>query len=143
MANNIYNTIRAALETRLASTFLGTGTDIAYENIVFSPTTGTLFLKPTFIPTVTQPAARGLNPQLLYQGVFNVMVNAPEGNGPNLADVTSNLITNAFAATTDISIVVGAETFIVRIRSAERQQGRIDTPWYAVPININWYIYNT
>ena len=143
MANNIYNTIRAALETRLQNTFLGTGTDIAYENIVFSPTTGTLFLKPTFIPTVTQPATRGLNPQLLYQGVFNVMVNAPEGNGPNLGDVTSNTITNAFAATTDISIVVGADTYTVRIRYAERQQGRIDTPWYAVPINIGWYIYNT
>ena len=143
MANNIYNNIRAALETHLSNTFLGTGTDIAYENVAFSPTTGTLFVKPTFIPTVTQPAVRGLNPQLLYQGVFNVMVNAPEGNGPNLGDVTSNIITNAFAATTDISIVVGADTYTVRIRYAERQQGRIDTPWYSVPINIGWYIYNT
>jgi hypothetical protein len=141
MANDIYNTIRAALETHLSTTLAGT--DIAYENVAFSPTTGTLFVKPTFIPTVTQPATRGLNPQLLYQGVFNVMVNAPEGSGPSLADTTCNTITNAFAATTDISIVVGAETYIVRIRYAERQQGRIDTPWYAVPINIGWYIYNT
>jgi len=141
MANDIYNTIRAALETRLTNTLAGT--DIAYENVAFSPTTGTLFVKPTFIPTVTQPATRGLNPQLLYQGVFNVMVNAPEGSGPSLADTTCNTITNAFAATTDVSIVVGADTYIVRIRYAERQQGRIDTPWYSVPINIGWYIYNT
>ena len=141
MANNIYNTIRAALETHLTNTLAGT--DIAYENVAFSPTTGTLFVKPTFIPTVTQPATRGLNPQLLYQGVFNVMVNAPEGSGPSLADTTCNTITNAFAATTDVSIVVGADTYIVRIRYAERQQGRIDTPWYSVPINIGWYIYNT
>ena len=141
MANDLYNTIRAALETHLSTTLVGT--DIAYENVAFSPTTGTLFVKPTFIPTVTQPATRGLNPQLLYQGVFNVMVNAPEGNGPSLADTTCNTITNAFAATTDLSIVVGAETYIVRIRYAERQQGRIDTPWYSVPINIGWYIYNT
>jgi len=141
MANNIYNTIRAALETRLTNTL--SGTDIAYENVAFSPTTGTLFVKPTFIPTVTQPATRGLNPQLLYQGVFNVMVNAPEGSGPSLADTTCNTITNAFAATTDVSIVVGADTYTVRIRYAERQQGRIDTPWYSVPINIGWYIYNT
>ena len=141
MANDIYNIIRAALETRLTNTLAGT--DIAYENVAFSPTTGTLFVKPTFIPTVTQPATRGLNPQLLYQGVFNVMVNAPEGSGPSLADTTCNTITNAFAATTDVSIVVGADTYIVRIRYAERQQGRIDTPWYSVPINIGWYIYNT
>ena len=71
------------------------------------------------------------------------MVNAPEGSGPSLADTTCNTITNAFAATTDVSIVVGADTYIVRIRYAERQQGRIDTPWYSVPINIGWYIYNT
>jgi len=141
MANNIYNTIRAALETHLSTTLVGT--DIAYENVAFSPTTGTLFVKPTFIPTVTQPATRGLNPQLLYQGVFNVMVNTPEGSGPALSDTTCNTISNAFAATTDISIVVGADTYIVRIRYAERQQGRIDTPWYSVPINIGWYIYNT
>ena len=141
MANDIYNTIRAALETKLSTTLVGT--DIAYENVAFSPTTGTLSVKPTFIPTVTQPATRGLNPQLLYQGVFNVMVNAPEGSGPSLADTTCNTITNAFAATTDVSIVVGADTYIVRIRYAERQQGRIDTPWYSVPINIGWYIYNT
>lgn len=141
MANNIYDNIRAALETHLTDTLVGT--DIAYENVAFSPTTGTLFVKPTFIPTTTQPATRGLNPQLLYQGVFNVMVNAPEGSGPALADTTCNTITNAFSATTDISIVVGADTYIVRIRYAERQRGRIDTPWYTVPINIGWYIYNT
>ena len=141
MANNIYNIIRAALESKLANT-VG-AIPVAYENIVFTPTTGTLFVKPTFIPTVTQPATRGLNPQLLYQGLFNVMVHAPEGSGPALSDTTCNTITNAFAATTDISIVVGADTYIVRIRYAERQQGRIDTPWYTVPVNIGWYIYNT
>ena len=141
MANNIYNIIRAALETHLSDTLVGTS--IAYENVAFSPTTGTLFVKPTFIPTQSEPAVRGLNPQLLYQGVFNVMVSAPEGSGPALSDTTCNTITNAFAATSDISIVVGAETYIVRIRYAERQQGRIDTPWYSVPINIGWYIYNT
>ena len=139
MANNIYDSIRAALETKLSQA-LG-AVPIAYENVSFEPTTGTLFVKPTFIPTTTQPATRGLTPQLLYEGVFNVMVYATEGNGPSQADNSCNTITNAFAATTDISIVVGADTFIVRIRYAERQQGRIDTPWYTVPVNIGWFIY--
>jgi hypothetical protein len=163
MANNIYNTIRAALETHLTDTLVGT--DIAYENVAFSPTTGTLFVKPTFIPTTTQPATRGLNPQLLYQGVFNTMVHAPEGSGPALSDSTCNTIADAFAATTDIffdiennAILTEALAFItqedggrmlannvinVSIRYAERQQGRIDTPWYTVPVNIGWYVYNT
>ena len=141
MANDIYDSIRAALETKLVST-LG-AVPIAYENVAFEPTTGTLFVKPVFIPTTTQPATRGSSPQLLYQGVFNVTVYAPEGNGPSQADNSCNTITNAFAATTDISFVVGSDTYIVHVRYAERQQGRIDTPWYTVPVNIGWYIYNT
>ena len=163
MANNVYSSIRAALETKLSTTLAGT--DIAYENVAFSPTTGTLFVKPTFIPTVTQPAVRGTNPQLLYQGVFNVMVNAPEGSGPSLADTTCNTITKAFAATTNLffdeidnaitqqdgfslllengSRIMQEGSVNVSIRYAERQQGRIDTPWYSVPINIGWYIYKT
>jgi hypothetical protein len=51
-------------------------------------------------------------------------------------------VIDAFAATTDISFTNGdAETIIVSIDYAERQQGMVDSPWYFVPINIGWYIY--
>ena len=137
---SIQNDIRAALESQLAGT---SGLpDIAYENVAFEPTTGTSFLKVQYLPTVTRPAVRGLNPQLRYQGVFSVTVFAPEGQGPATADDYANKVIDAFAATTDISFTNGdAETIIVSIDYAERQQGMIDSPWYFVPINIGWYIY--
>jgi hypothetical protein len=137
---SIQNDIRAALESHLAGT---SGLpSISYENVAFEPTTGTSFLKVQYLPTVTRPAVRGLNPQLRYQGVFSVTVFAPEGQGPATADDYANKVIDAFAATTDISFTNGdAETIIVSIDYAERQQGMIDSPWYFVPINIGWYIY--
>lgn len=137
---SIQNDIRAALESHLAGT---SGLpDIAYENVAFEPTTGTSFLTVQYLPTVTRPAVRGLNPQLRYQGVFSVTVFAPEGQGPATADDYANKVIDAFAATTDISFTNGdAETITVSIDYAERQQGMIDSPWYFVPINIGWYIY--
>ena len=138
---SIQNDIRAALESKLAATAdLPT---IAYENVAFEPTTGTSFLKVQYLPTVTRPAVRGLNPQLRYQGVFSVTVFTPEGKGPATADDYTNTVIDAFAATTDISFTNGdAETITVSIDYAERQQGMVDSPWYFVPINIGWYIYN-
>lgn len=137
---SIHNDIRAALESHLSAT---SGLpSIAYENVAFEPTTGTSFLKVQYLPTVTRPAVRGLSPQLRYQGVFSVTVFAPEGQGPATADDYANKVIDAFAATTDISFTNGdAETIIVSIDYAERQQGMIDSPWYFVPINIGWYIY--
>ena len=137
---SIQNDIRAALESHLAGT---SGLpSIAYENVAFEPTTGTSFLKVQYLPTVTRPAVRGLNPQLRYQGIFAVTVFTPEGKGPAAADDYSNKVIDAFAATTDISFTNGdAETIKVSIDYAERQQGIIDSPWYFVPINIGWDIY--
>jgi len=137
---SIHNDIRAALESHLAAT--SDLPSVAYENVAFEPTTGTSFLKVQYLPTVTRPAVRGLNPQLRYQGVFSVTVFSPEGKGPATADDYANKVIDAFAATTDISFTnADTETIIVSIDYAERQQGMIDSPWYFVPINIGWYIY--
>jgi len=136
---SIHNNIRASLESHLSNT--ANLPSIAYENVPFEPTTGTSFLKVQYLPTVTRPAVRGLNPQLRYQGIFSVTVFAPEGKGPATADDFTNKVIDAFAATTDISFNNADGTIKVSIDYAERQQGMIDSPWYFVPINIGWYIY--
>ncbi len=137
---SIHNDIRAALETHISTT--ANLPDIAYENVAFEPTTGTSFIRVMYLPTVTRPAVRGLNPQLRYQGVFAVTVFTPEGNGPSTADGYVNKVIDAFQATTDISFTnAESETIKLSIDYAERQQGLIDSPWYYVPINIGWYIY--
>jgi len=137
---SIHSDIRAALETHISNT--ANLPDISYENVAFDPTTGTSFIRVQYLPTLTQPAVRGINPQLRYQGVFMVTVFTPEGNGPSTADDYANKVINAFAATTDISFTnAQSETIKLSIRYAERKQGLIDSPWYYVPINIGWYIY--
>lgn len=138
---SIHNDIRAALETKLAATS-GLPTSIAYENVSFEPTTGVSYIKPKYIPTIRQPAVRGLNPQQRYQGLFKVTIYTPEGNGPATADAFANTIIEAFEATTDIPYTPsGGTTINVSIDYAERQQGFLDSPWYYIPINIGWYTY--
>lgn len=137
---SVYDDIRAALEVRLSNI---TGIPaIAYENVSFSPTTGTSFVQPKLIPTSRVPAVRGLNPQKRYEGVFRVFCYTPEGNGPSAADDLADKIIEAFDATTDIPFTnASSETIIVSVDYASRDEGRIDNPWYYVPVNIGFYLY--
>lgn len=137
---SIYDDIRAALEVHL-STISGIP-DIAYENVSYSPVTGSSFVQPRFIPVSRRPAVRGPNPQQRYEGVLRVFCYAPEGNGPAAADDLANKIIDAFDATTDISFTNAEdETIYVSVDYAERDNGFVDSPWYYVAVNIGWYVY--
>lgn len=137
---SIYNDIRAALESHLASV-QGIPT-IAYENVGFKPVTGQSFVQPRFIPISRRPAVRGLNPQQRYDGVLRVFCYAPEGKGPSAADDLANKVIEAFEATTDISFTKNQQTIHVSIDYAERDNGFVETPWFYVAVNIGWYIYS-
>ena len=132
---SIYDDIRAALETTLSSV-----TDVpsvGWENVQFSPTTGQPYVKPRLIPTRREPAVRGTNPQMFYQGIFRVECYVPEDQGPSAGDELADKIIDAFEATTDVSY----SGTIVSIRYAEREMAEIDGPFYMIPVNIGWYIY--
>ena len=132
---SIYDDIRSALESTLNSV-----TDIpaiGWENLQFSPTTGTPYIKPRLLPTRREPAVRGTNPQMYYQGIFRVECFVPEGNGPSAGDDLADKIIDAFEAATD----VGFGGTIVSIRYAEREMAEQDGPFYKIPVNIGWFIY--
>lgn len=132
---SIYDDIRAALESTLNSV---TGLpSIAWENVQFNPTTGQSYVKPRLIPTRREPAVRGTNPQMYYQGIFRVDCYVPEGAGPAAGDDLADKVIDAFEAATDVSY--GGT--IVSIRYAEREQADIDGPFYMIPVIIGWYIY--
>ena len=133
---SIHSDIRAALESKLAN--IAGIPPIAFDNVPYDPTTGTSFIKSSYIPVTRVPAVRGLNPSQLYKGLYSVTVYCPEGNGPGVADGIANTVIQNFEAATDVSL----NNFNVSIDYAERQQGFLDTPWYYIPINIGWYIYN-
>ncbi len=159
---SIYDDIRAALEVKLSGI---TGLpDVAWENLTYTPTTGQSFVKPRLIPTIREPAVRGLNPQIYYQGLFRVDCYVPEGLGPATGDSLADDIMTAFEATTSIfyditndALLTESGAFIVTesgakllrdnvihvsIRYAEREQGMPDGAFYMIPVNISWFLYN-
>jgi len=133
---SIYDDIRAALEVTL--TGITDLPEIAWENLSYEPTTGQSFVKPRLIPTVREPAVRGLDPQQYYQGIFRVDCFVPEGLGPSAADDLADKIIDAFEATTDVT----NGSTIISIRYAEREQGIPDGAFFMVPVNCGWYVFN-
>jgi hypothetical protein len=137
---DINRKIRAALETHL-STISGLPY-IAYENVPYEPTTGQSFIRVAYMPTLRRPAVRGLNPQLEYRGLLALNVYAPEGSGPAVCEDIVEKLLEGFGATTDITYNDGSDDYAVCIDYAERSIGITDAPWYLIPVNIGWFIFN-
>lgn len=133
---SIYDDIRSAFEVNLAA--VSGIPSIAWENVSFSPTTGQSYVHVRMVPTVREPAVRGLNPQMYYQGYFLVNCCTPEGGGPSAGDDLADLIIDAFEATTDIT----HSGTTLHIRYAERDLGVQEGSHYHIPVRIGWYIYS-
>ena len=133
---SIYPEIRATFETAL-NAIVGLP-DVAWENVTFEPTTNQPYIKCRMIPTVREPAVRGLNPQMYYQGYYLIECFVPEGLGPSAADDLADLILDTFEATTDVSLN-GTD---LHIRYAERDLGTPEGAHFMVPVRIGYQIYN-
>ena len=94
------------------------------------------------MPTVRRPAVRGRNPQQEYRGLLALNVYAPEGSGPAVCEDIVEKLLEGFEATTDITYNDGSDDYAVCIDYAERSIGITDAPWYLIPVNIGWFIYN-
>lgn len=134
-----YDDIRATLESHL-SAMVGVPS-VAYENVSFEPPRGSDWCKTQLLPTMRKPACRGSNPQQRYQGVFTIFCYTPEGVGPSRADDLADLVIEHFDATTDI-VHPSNPNFIVSTEYAEREGGKTNQPYYYVPVNVGWYLYN-
>jgi len=133
---SIYDDIRSAFEVNLAA--VSGIPEIAWENVSFSPTTGQSYIHVRMVPTIREPAVRGQNPQMYYQGYFLVTCCTPEGTGPSAGDTLANLIIDAFEAATDIT----HNSTTLSIRYAERDLGVQEGSHYHIPVRIGWYIYS-
>ena len=145
---SIHNDIRAALETHISTT--ANLPTIAYENVAFEPTTGTSFVKVQYLPTITQPAVRGLNQstgqphQHRYRGVFQLLLHYPEDVGSSASQEMVNTLIDRFESSTDISFTNSdPKTIYVTVDYSEQMGAYNRSPWYVTPVNINWYCYDT
>lgn len=131
-----YKNIRKVFEEILAN--IPGVPAIAWENVSFEPTSTEPYIQPRLVPTRREPAVRGLNPQMYYQGYYLFEVYVPEGSGPNLADELADTLITTFEATTDIT----DGTTIIPLRYAERDLGTKEGAYYVVPVRVGWYVYH-
>ncbi len=138
MAANDFADIRQALETQLSAI---TGVPaIAWENIDFDSKAVDQWLRVQIDITGQRPSAVGQGAQIRHEGLFFVdcfvRYQKTQG-GPAAADALAQKIQDAFPYGT----ILTEGTKRVYIRAAERAGGRIDSPWYFVPLTISWYCY--
>ena len=133
----IYKKIRAALEKHLVDSSF-TLPPIAWENVEYSPTTGTAFIKVQFQPTSRRPSVMGTNPEHRYQGIMTILCYSPEGSGPGNSQTLTDQLLARFNSTTDISF----DGVIVSVEYSQQESSYINSPWYVTPITVAWYIYS-
>lgn len=136
MVATLYQNIRGALQTRLASV-TGIPT-IAYEDRRYTPVPGTPFIEAILIPISGRPQTMGDDPLLLHEGTFQIACVYPAGKGTGKAEAMADTI-KGFFKVKDVLTLNGDS---VRIRYSERVRALEEADWLRVPVSIGWYLYS-
>lgn len=132
----IYADIRAALESRVASVSgIPNASNRAWENVKFSPTTGTAWVRMQLVPISRRPldvTAAGLQ---RYDGLFIVDAFVPSDKGPSAADDLADATCTSFEAGT----ILTANSQTVQVEYAEIDRAAVlDPPWYQASVTVKW-----
>lgn len=128
--------IRQALEKHLAA--ISGVPAIAFENVPFDPSALNEYLRAKLIFIEQRPSAVGVGVKTLHRGLFLIdcfVRQEKTANGPARADEIAGTVRDAFSYGTILT--EGGNQ--IRIRFAERAEGRDDAPWYFVPVTVEWY----
>ena len=134
---SIINPIRAVLDNQLTTT-----TDvppIAFQNVPYEHTVDTLFVKATTIPTSRRISSIASPNQLRYQGLYSILVCAPERQGPGVGYDWVDTLLDRFRAGSELSY----NGQYVTIEYSEVGASYLDSPFYCTPITVGWYTYST
>lgn len=157
-----YSEIRPALETYLNET--ADIPTIAWDNVEYSPTTGTPFIKAQFQPTSRRPSVIGTDPNNRTQGLMTLLLHYPKGTGSKTSQDTCDTLIDRFEAYTDIAYNKTTDTLLtedgfdlllesgdnlllddilfVRIEYAQQESSYTESPWYVTPITVAWFAYD-
>lgn len=158
----ITNNIRACLDNYLKDT---SGIPaIAFQNTPYQIVNGTSYIRTKFVPVSIRPAVRGLDPQKLYKGIYQIVICTPENIGAGAGYDIADTLVSRFKATTDISYNVPSDGILTEGGAGiltengnslvvERQinltvdytevgTSFLDSPFYCTPVTVAWYIYN-
>jgi hypothetical protein len=120
----IYQALRSRLNT------LPSAPPIAYENQPYTPQTGTLWLRESFLPATTVPFTVADGGSLDHSGIYQVSVFAPADGGAAEGQLVAESVATHFARGTQIG-------------QGRVQAVSIDTPvvedgWWMIPVSVRY-----
>ena len=132
----IYDDIREALDSALAG--LSGLPEVFFRNAPEEDSTPIPYLSTRISFTSRRPATRGPNPQHRYEGIYRIIICVPKRSGTGQALRYAEILTQAFDGSTDID---GA-TKTVSIDFTELASDFEQDPYWCIPVDVNWYIYD-
>ena len=127
--------IGIALDSRLNT--LASSPPVAWENTLYTPVSGTTYLRPTNLIGATAQASLGDTGLDKYQGIYQIDVFAPLGDGPGAANAQADLVADHFSRGTDLT----SGAVVVRLGDVSRVTGTKDGDRYLIAVSINYMAY--
>ena len=129
-----YLAIQAALENQLDAWATANTVTVLKENSDIKPAVGTTYVAPAFLPIQPSPAALGELAANRCEGIFQVTVSAPRGEGRGPALALASSIANYFKRGTQLT----ANGTKVTVTSSGPLPARPTDTAYNVPTDIHW-----
>ena len=126
-----FNDMQAALDTHLDSM---DSTPIAWPNVPYEPSAGTVFLRPNFLPTETVQASLGSTGKDETNAIYQVDVVFPRGSG-------RTTLTDTIADHFKRGTVLTYNGTSLRVRSVSMGPAILDGAWTFVPVSIDVQTY--
>lgn len=127
-----FSDISAALDSRLNS-FAG-GDPIAWPNTEYTPISGTLFLRPTNLPTSSEQSGLGTSGIDTHRGIYQIDVVAMAGEGRGAAEAKADAVADHFSRGTDLLY----NGLTVRLGDVSRNQGITIGDRFVIALSINY-----
>lgn len=135
MSETLYRDIRAALANHL-NTMTGV-IAVAWENVAYTPTVGTPYLRPTVLMGQPRQAAIGDTGPNEQVGVYQIDLFYPPGKGTGDINAMAGKIEQRFKRGTKIAYN-GVTLTIRSVYLSAMQQG---ADWVQLPVNITFYTF--
>lgn len=158
---SVYTSLTKALEKHLSS--MASVPAIARQNVAYTPTTGTTFLKTENIPTLRRSMTMGDDPHIRHEGMYRITVctNIGVGVGANytlvdtLLDRFNNNLDLYYDEVEDTLYtqdgyqillqsgdpIIVARLIYLTVRWSEASTPYTDSPWFCTPVNVHYYSY--
>ena len=126
--------VRRALETALNTWASTNSVQVAWENVEYTPTPGTIYARAHLLPATTITDGLAMTHRG-YRGVFQVTLYTPQGTGSAAAHSLAALLDVAFTTAQPLS-AAGLSVYISRPMTARVAQ--FDGGAYVVPVDCEY-----